>query len=80
MANTLSIISFVCFIFAGMSLLAAVALFFAMNTKVAYKELKGQPQNSWIKENKKKKEKKIVETPTRKMDVKDEEVTEVILR
>ena len=50
MANTLSIISFVCFIFSGMSLLAAVALFFAMNTKVAYKELKGQPQNRWIKE------------------------------
>lgn len=77
MANTLSIISFVCFIFAGLSLLAAVALFFAMNTKAAYQELKGQPQTGWITENKgkKKKEKKIVETPTSKMDVEDEAVT-----
>ena len=74
MANTLSIISFVCFIFAGLNLLAAVALFFVMNTKAAYQDLKGQPQTGWIKE------KKIVETPTRKMDVEDEEVTEVILR
>ena len=74
MANTLSIISFVCFIFAGLSLLAAVTLFFAMNTKAAYRELKGRPQTGWITD------KKIVETPTRKMNVEDEEVTEVILR
>ena len=77
MANTLSTIALVCFILAGLSLLAAVALFFALNTKAAYRELKGQPQTSWISDNKvkKKKEKKVVETPTSKMDVEDEAVT-----
>lgn len=75
MASTLSMISLICFILSGLSLLTAIALFFALNTKAAYQELKGQPQTSWLKENKKKKEKKVVETPTSKMDVEDEAVT-----
>lgn len=77
MANILSISSLVCFILAGICLVGAVALYFALNTKAAYLELKGQPQSSWITENKgkKKKQKTAAEMPTSKMDVEDEAVT-----
>lgn len=77
MANVFSWISLGCFGLAGLSLLIAFILFFAQDTKSAYRELKGQPQAGWITENKgkKKKEKKIVEMPTSKMDVEEEAVT-----
>lgn len=78
MANIFSMISIGCFIFAGICFLAAIALFFALNTKAAYMELKGQPQSGWViteNKKKKKKEKVISEMPTSKMDMEDEAVT-----
>ncbi len=76
MANILSIISIICFVLAGLCLVTAIVMFLVMNTKAAYKELKGQPQNDWGVENKR--EKKSVETPHDKMDREETElITEV---
>ena len=78
MANIFSIISIGCFIFAGICFLTAIALFFALNTKAAYMELKGQPQSGWIvteNKTKKKKQDEISEVPTSKRDIEDEAVT-----
>ena len=83
MANIFSIISMVAFALSGVFLLIAIILFFAMDTRSAYLELKGQPQKKqFIKESeKKKKEQKAQKTETEKeikigkRDVEDEAVT-----
>lgn len=77
MANVLSVISSICFVLSGVCLIAAIAMYFLLNTKAAYRELKGQPAAGWIKENKKAKNlrKPVEEIPTSKMDTEDEAVT-----
>ena len=55
MATIFSNISIVCFILAGVSFAIAIAAFFVMDTKAAYRELKGKPQTVWNKEKEKKK-------------------------
>lgn len=55
MADIFSTISLVAFVLAGVCVIAAIALFFALNTKAAYLELKGQPQKKWVSANSNKK-------------------------
>lgn len=77
MANVLSVISSICFVLSGVSLIAAIAMYFLFNTKAAYRELKGQPATGWIRENRRpgNLRKPVVEIPTGKMDTEDEAVT-----
>lgn len=77
MANVLSVISSICFVLSGVCLIAAIAMYFLLNTKAAYRELKGQPAAGWIKENRKPRNvrKPAEEIPTSKMDTEDEAVT-----
>lgn len=84
MADIFSTISLVAFVLAGVCVIAAIALFFALNTKAAYLELKGQPQKKWVSANSSKKGNKSTtvakpvkeqETLNTKMDDDDEAVT-----
>lgn len=81
MADIFSTISLIAFVLAGVCVIAAIALFFALNTKAAYLELKGQPQKKWVSSSSGKTKTKVVsktineETPTSKIDIDDEAVT-----
>lgn len=82
MADIFSTISLIAFVLAGVCVVAAIALFFALNTKAAYLELKGQPQKKWVSSGSGRPKTKAVlqptnvqETPTSKIDVDDEAVT-----
>ncbi len=79
MANFFSIISIVCFIFASISFIGAVVLFFIMNTKSAYLELKGKIRRDRIIENRKNKEEIMLEIPTRKIIVEDDTITRILM-
>lgn len=83
MAELFSTISLIAFVLAGVCVIAAIALFFALNTKAAYLELKGQPQKKWVSAGNKKttkgkaasKPSSMQETPTSQFDVEEEAVT-----
>lgn len=86
MADIFSTISLIAFVLAGVCVIAAIALFFALNTKAAYLELKGQPQKKLVTVKSSKSTGKstakqtskpgnVQETPTSKIDVDDEAVT-----
>lgn len=82
MADIFLTVSNIAFGLAVVCVLAAVALFFALNTKAAYLELKGQPQKKWISFGSRKsksravwKTGKVQETPTSKFDVEEEAPT-----
>lgn len=81
MADIFSTISVIAFVLAGVCVIAAIALFFALNTKAAYLELKGQPQKKWVSTSSGKTKTKAVskpineETQTSKIDIDDEAVT-----
>ena len=81
MANIFSIISIAAFVLSALFLLVAVILFFAMDTRSAYLELKGQPQKKQlIKESAgNSKTQKVQKTGTekkiRKVDMEDEAIT-----
>ena len=63
MADIFSTISLIALVLAGICVIAAIALFFALNTKAAYLELKGQPQKKWVSsENKQRKNKSAIVT------------------
>lgn len=71
MANIFSIISMVAFALSGLFLLVAVVLFFAMDTRSAYLELKGQPQKKQlVKESKRKESNKKEKTQNLQKSVK----------
>lgn len=81
MANVFSIISIVTFVLSGLFLLAAIVLFFAMDARSAYLELKGQPhkrkleKGSGNKRANSKTQKMVHEVKAERMDVEDEAVT-----
>lgn len=82
MADIFSTISLIAFVLAGVCVIAAIAMFFALNTRAAYLELKGQPQKKWVSASSGKNRNKTVsrpsseqETPTSKIDSDDEAVT-----
>lgn len=83
MANMFSIMSMVTFALSGLFLLVAIILFFVMDTRSAYLELKGQPQKKQLvkesgskgKEQKAQKTVSVKETKTGKVDVEDEAIT-----
>lgn len=82
MADIFSTISLIAFVLAGVCVIAAIAMFFALNTRAAYLELKGQPQKKWVSASSGKNRSKTVsrpgseqETPTSKIDNDDEAVT-----
>ena len=86
MADIFSTISLIAFVLAGICVVAAIALFFALNTKAAYLELKGHPQKKWVSAKNSKgagkgtvkqdsKLTNVQEIPTSKIDVEDEAVT-----
>lgn len=74
MANTFSMISIVCFILSAISFVGAIILFYVMNTKGAYLELKGGSQVHTITESRKKAD---TEPLTRKMNL-DDAVTTIL--
>lgn len=82
MADIFSMISWIAFGLAGVCVVTTIALFFALNTRAAYLELKGQPQKKWasVKQSKNKQTEgsKVTiqqEIPTNKLDSDDEAVT-----
>ena len=75
MANIFSTISMVCFVLSGMSFVGAIILFYVMNTKAAYLELKGKTQSDMVVQNR---GGAAAETPTRKINVKDDAVTTIL--
>lgn len=74
MADTLSMVSIICFVIAGILLLIAIVLFYVLNTKEAYKELRKRPPKCLAAHDKK--EEGFVEAPTKKI----EEETTVLLK
>lgn len=81
MANIFSTISMVAFILSGVFLLTAIVLFFAMDTRSAYLELKGQPSTKQLVKDRKKTQKSdktqknVQVVKNSKVDVEDEAVT-----
>ncbi len=75
MANIFSTISMVCFVLSGMSFVGAIILFYVMNTKAAYLELKGKPQSYVVVQSR---GEAAAETPTRKINVEDDAVTTIL--
>ena len=83
MTNIYSIIAMVAFILSGILLVAAIIIFFMLNVRGTYVELKEQTDKDWYakKERQRKKKQKstkqtpVVETDTTKHGVDDEAVT-----
>ncbi len=74
MANTFSMISIICFVLSAISFVGAIILFYVMDTKAAYLELKGKQQIHRITEIGKKAD---TEPLTRKINL-DDAVTTIL--
>lgn len=82
MADIFVKVSNTAFVLAVVCVVVAVALFFALNTKAAYLELKGQPQKKWLQSSRGKSKRKAVlkagkvqETSANKSEVEEEAPT-----
>ncbi len=70
MADIYSTVSIVAFILAGIALLAAVILFFTLNIRGTYKELRGQTDKNWVAKQQKKQQNSSVKNLETKTDEK----------